>query len=74
MNGSKALITILTCIVLITARFASAQISPGKLSRYHESLEGISNCTRCHVLGEEVSNAKCLECHTPIQSQTSAGF
>jgi len=52
---------------------ALAQISPGKLSRFHQPLEGIANCTKCHVLGEEVANAKCLDCHTQLQKRMSAG-
>ncbi len=44
------------------------QISPGDLSRAHADLEGISNCTQCHELGEKVTDQKCLACHTEIQS------
>jgi hypothetical protein len=44
------------------------QISPGNLSKPHAELEGISNCTQCHDLGDKVSNVKCLDCHTEIQS------
>lgn len=42
------------------------QISPGDLSSAHAELEGISNCTKCHDLGKQVSKAKCLECHSEI--------
>lgn len=49
----------------------SGQISPGALSNPHSNLEGISNCTQCHVLGNKVSNDKCLICHTEIQSRIS---
>lgn len=44
-----------------------AQLSPGDLTKAHEHLEGLSNCTKCHVLGEKVTNEKCLDCHTEIQ-------
>ena len=47
----------------------SAQLSPGDLSKAHAHLEGISNCTQCHVLGEKVSNDKCLACHKEINSR-----
>jgi hypothetical protein len=47
----------------------NAQISPGDLSILHSHLEGISNCTQCHVLGSKVSNEKCLICHTEIQGR-----
>ncbi|RMD50596.1 MAG: cytochrome C [Ignavibacteria bacterium] len=45
-----------------------AQISPGDLSEFHKDLEGLSNCTKCHVLGEKVTNAKCLDCHEKVQN------
>ncbi len=48
-----------------------AQISPGELSQAHQKLEGLSNCTQCHVLGEKVTNEKCLACHDEIQSLIS---
>ena len=44
------------------------QISPGDLSEAHKELEGMSNCTQCHELGEKVINAKCLDCHDDIQA------
>lgn len=46
-----------------------AQLSPGDLSESHTQLEGISNCTKCHILGEKVSNDKCLACHTALKSR-----
>ncbi len=45
-----------------------AQISPGDLSEFHKDLEGMSNCTKCHVLGEKVNNSKCLDCHEQIKN------
>ena len=48
--------------------FCDGQISPGDLSFSHEDLEGMSNCTLCHDIGEKVSNTKCLDCHKEIQS------
>jgi hypothetical protein len=59
------LITMLSCFGL------TAQISPGDLAGPHSHLEGISNCTQCHVLGDKVSNEKCLKCHTEIQQRIS---
>lgn len=46
-----------------------AQISPGELAEPHAHLEGISNCTKCHELGEKVSDAKCLACHTELKAR-----
>ena len=48
------------------------QISPGDLSSAHADLEGISNCTLCHDIGEKVSNKKCLDCHDNIRSLINA--
>ncbi|MGQ8335027.1 hypothetical protein ACUNWD_00635 [Sunxiuqinia sp. A32] len=45
-----------------------AQLSPGDLTQAHQHLEGLSNCTECHVLGEKVTNQKCLACHTEIDA------
>ena len=45
-----------------------AQLSPGDLATSHADLEGLSNCTKCHDLGDKVTNAKCLDCHDDIQA------
>ncbi len=49
------------------------QISPGDLTTAHSKLEGMSNCTKCHVLGEKVVNSKCLDCHTEINYLMNKG-
>ncbi len=57
-------------VVILTSFFrVTAQISPGDLSGPHSHLEGLSNCTQCHVLGNKVSNEKCLVCHTEIKER-----
>lgn len=64
----------LTCaiILLLTATLnISGQLSPGELALPHSKLEGLSNCTQCHVLGNKVSSAKCLNCHTEIKEKIS---
>lgn len=50
---------------------ASAQISPGPLSRPHQSLNGSTNCASCHKFGGQAA-LKCLDCHTEIASRLSA--
>jgi hypothetical protein len=47
----------------------TAQISPGPLASVHSQLEGMSNCTKCHTLGNKVTNDKCLACHTELSSR-----
>jgi hypothetical protein len=51
---------------------ASAQISPGPLSRAHKSLEGSSQCTSCHKVGSG-RELKCLDCHTEIARRLAEG-
>ncbi len=34
----------------------------------------MSNCTKCHELGDKVQNSKCLDCHTEIKSLISSGL
>ena len=55
-------------VLLIFTNSLFAQISPGDLTDAHKELEGMGNCTQCHVLGERLpSSAKCLDCHDDIQ-------
>ena len=57
--------------LLIVSRLL-AQISPGDLSEVHSALEGMSNCTQCHILGDKVSNEKCLACHIEVKERIDA--
>lgn len=66
MNLKLDFLFLLLTIILLSLN-ASAQISPGDLAKAHSNLEGITNCTKCHVLGEKLTNAKCLDCHTEIK-------
>jgi len=63
----------LKIIVLVLSASACilAQISPGELTSAHKDLEGLSNCTKCHELGEKVLKSKCLDCHSEIKSLVS---
>jgi nitrate/TMAO reductase-like tetraheme cytochrome c subunit len=65
-------IRIFASIMILTAicgYHGFAQISPGDLSDVHSQLEGMSNCTQCHSLGDKVSDDKCLACHTEIKER-----
>jgi hypothetical protein len=59
-------------IIILSVHNLAAQISPGDLSNPHSKLEGISNCTQCHVLGNKQTNEKCLACHIEINERISA--
>jgi hypothetical protein len=56
-------------VLVILSYQAKAQISPGELSAVHSHLEGMSNCTQCHSLGDKVTNDKCLACHSDIKER-----
>lgn len=53
--------------------FLFAQISPGDLTKAHADLEGMSNCTKCHEIGEKVLSSKCLDCHSEIKTLINSG-
>jgi hypothetical protein len=54
-------------MLLVKIMPLAGQISPGELAQVHAHLEGLSNCTKCHTLGEKVTDEKCLDCHTAIK-------
>ena len=64
------------CLIVLVLIFigynATAQISPGDLSKGHAYLEGVSNCTQCHSVGNKITNEKCLACHKEIKSKIIA--
>ena len=64
---------VLLFIISVFCSYSFAQISPGDLTKAHADLEGMSNCTKCHELGEKVYNSKCLDCHTEIKSLINSG-
>src|ERR1035441_4881537 len=39
---------------------ASAQISPGPLARAHQSLNGDTNCTKCHLVSTKAPTFRCV--------------
>ena len=53
-------------LLLLLGASARAQISPGSLSKAHESLTGTSQCASCHIFGASTPTFKCLDCHKEI--------
>jgi hypothetical protein len=55
-------------LALLTPARASGQISPGPLARPHATLEGATNCVKCHGLKGSSSpmTQVCLQCHKEI--------
>jgi len=70
MRRSLTGITIFFTVFVMSCFTMTAQISPGDLATPHSQLEGLSNCTQCHVLGNKLSGDKCLACHTEIKERT----
>lgn len=69
MKAGKLIVLVLLILVSI---HGVSQVSPGELCSYHSHLEGLSNCTQCHTLGDQVSNDKCLACHTEVKERIVA--
>lgn len=60
-------VTTILLVIFLFVKNGTAQLSPGDLAEVHAQLEGMSNCTECHTLGQKVSNDKCLACHSEIK-------
>jgi hypothetical protein len=63
--------SLLAAAVALAAR--GDVFSPGDLARPHANLEGLANCTKCHVAGEQLSGERCLECHKELAGPVAAG-
>ena len=57
----------LSCLLLPST--PRAQVSPGPLARPHASLDGPTDCFRCHEKGAGKSgmDRRCLDCHTEVE-------
>ncbi len=71
---SPALVPAALLCVLLSASTASAQISPGALSRPHQELDGSGDCLSCHRTGEGVARQLCLDCHKALATRIEASL
>jgi len=71
--AGRLLLVVFAALVALTAgsRAANAQISPGPLSKAHQSLNGATQCNSCHQFGTATPTFKCLECHKEIAERLS---
>ena len=67
LHAGLLLPAVFACFLLFSSS-ASGQISPGPLSRPHQSLNGSTNCSSCHTFGGQAT-LKCLACHTEIANR-----
>jgi hypothetical protein len=58
--------------ILFLSCTARAQISPGPLSKAHESLAGTTQCASCHQFGTSTPTFKCLDCHKEVAQRLAA--
>jgi hypothetical protein len=73
ISVSRLLFSLLAlAVILCAAAGAQAQISPGPLSKAHESLNGSTQCNSCHQFGASAPTFKCLECHKEIADRLTA--
>jgi hypothetical protein len=63
---------LILAVSLCTAAGACAQISPGPLSKAHQTLNGSTQCNTCHQFGTSTPTFKCLECHKEITDRLGA--
>lgn len=69
MRWGSRLALLMVCSL---AGAAPAQVfSPGPLNKGHANLEGLSNCTKCHVAGGQLSDKRCLDCHTELKERVA---
>jgi hypothetical protein len=68
---TRGLLLALAVLALPPAARAADIFSPGELSKPHASLEGISNCTKCHPQGQQLSQGACLACHEELKGRLS---
>ena len=60
-------------MALTVPALARAQISPGLLSRAHQSLDGTTQCTSCHGPSGDAMPRLCLSCHREVGSLVAQG-
>jgi hypothetical protein len=61
----------LLAICWLAAAAHGQVFSPGPLNKGHAKLEGLANCTKCHVAGGQLSEQRCLDCHTELKQRIS---
>ena len=59
---------VLALVLATGSGAAHAQVSPGPLAAAHASLDGPTECFRCHAKtgGKAGMDARCLDCHTEV--------
>jgi hypothetical protein len=70
----RACLAICLAVALLAVReTVHAQISPGPLSKAHQSISGVTQCGTCHNFGGG-GGLKCLDCHAEIKQRLTANL
>ena len=70
MSGSaERLLAAVAALSLLALPARGDVFSPGPLSKAHANLEGLTNCTKCHVAGSKLSPDTCLKCHEELKDR-----
>ncbi|HTO97444.1 MAG TPA: cytochrome c3 family protein [Myxococcales bacterium] len=69
MSGSAERLLAAAALALAASGARADVFSPGPLSAPHAKLEGLTNCTKCHVAGSRLSNDTCLACHEEVKDR-----
>jgi hypothetical protein len=65
-----SVVAVLIFAVVVVAAPARAQfLSPGALSKAHERIDNLGDCTKCHTSGSGLDNGSCMACHTEIKAR-----
>lgn len=59
-------------VLMLACPASRAQISPGPLSKAHQSLTGTTQCASCHQFGANTPTFKCLDCHKEVAQRLAA--
>lgn len=69
----EVMVAVVCGAVALTVPARAQFLSPGALSKAHERIDTLGDCTKCHTSGSGLANASCLACHTEIQSRVDGG-
>ena len=72
-GASRARTAAAVCMALLASPAGADVFSPGPLAKAHAALEGLSNCTKCHEAGKQLTAAICLACHTELRGRVAGG-
>jgi predicted CXXCH cytochrome family protein len=71
-GGTFPRLALASVMALLLEAGASAQISPGPLSKAHSGLAGVTHCLDCHKIGQAAPEFRCMACHQEVRQRAAA--